>query len=223
MNWITFHIISDLVFGELFGCPNNEEYHPWINVIPDGIVGLAAAIELNGYGLVKIIEPFVPKSMQKGRQDMVEYTTSLTKKGLELGETTKPDFVTLMSGGNKKGDMAMTEGERFGNAEALIVAGSNTVAILLSSAIYLMMTHPEKTRRVTAEVRKPFKTDSENEMNFPLSLAEVETRLTFAKFLWHFDLELCPNQADWLQSRKAYFTWEEKELFVKVKERQMTQ
>ncbi|KAI8308337.1 Trichothecene C-15 hydroxylase [Colletotrichum sp. SAR11_59] len=32
-NWCTFDIISDLAFGEPFGCLQNSDYHPWVSAI----------------------------------------------------------------------------------------------------------------------------------------------------------------------------------------------
>lgn len=47
------------------------------------------------------------------------------------------------------------------------------------------------------------------------SLAYHEMRLTLAKVLWHFDLSLCAESADWT-GQKVYMLWEKKSLMVRL-------
>lgn len=48
------------------------------------------------------------------------------------------------------------------------------------------------------------------------SLAYMETRLTTAKLLHNFDVELMPASVGWMDGQKAYFLWEKLALEVKL-------
>jgi cytochrome P450 len=48
------------------------------------------------------------------------------------------------------------------------------------------------------------------------SLAYAEMRIVFARVLFNFDLELMPNQDDWLD-QKVYGVWYKKPLMVKLR------
>ena len=47
------------------------------------------------------------------------------------------------------------------NAEALIGAGSESTATLLSGAVYLLLTNPDHLQKLTDEVRSTFKREEE--------------------------------------------------------------
>lgn len=48
------------------------------------------------------------------------------------------------------------------------------------------------------------------------SLAYHEMRIIMAKVLWHFDLELCPESANWAD-QEAYSLWQKPELWCRAK------
>lgn len=51
------------------------------------------------------------------------------------------------------------------NANVLIIAGSETTATLLSGAVYLLTTHPDKLAKVANEVRSAFNSEEEITLN----------------------------------------------------------
>lgn len=51
------------------------------------------------------------------------------------------------------------------NASTLIIAGSETTATLLSGAVYLLTTHPDKLAKVANEVRSAFNSEEEITLN----------------------------------------------------------
>lgn len=50
-NWITFDIVSDLVFAESFGCLERQESHPFVELIVGTIRGGSVLVVLNYLGL----------------------------------------------------------------------------------------------------------------------------------------------------------------------------
>lgn len=52
------------------------------------------------------------------------------------------------------------------------------------------------------------------------NLAYHEMRLIFAKLLWNFDIELCPESDNWTDQR-IFILWEKHPLMVKFKPRKV--
>ena len=55
----------------------------------------------------------------------------------------------------------MTHGEMFNNASVLVLGGSDTTATTLSSATYLLLTHPAVYEKLKHEIRTTFTDTSE--------------------------------------------------------------
>lgn len=47
-------------------------------------------------------------------------------------------------------------------------------------------------------------------------LAFAEMRLTIAKIMWHFDLQLEKPEEDWWNSLGTYLVWEKKPLMIRL-------
>lgn len=66
---------------------------------------------------------------------------------------------------NSLGLQALTEEQLVRNGSTLIIAGSETTATLLSGAIFLLTTHPDKLAKLTDEVRSTFNSEEEITLN----------------------------------------------------------
>ena len=51
-----------------------------------------------------------------------------------------------------------------------------------------------------------------------LSLAYLEMRLILANLLFHFDIEICPESANWID-QNVYIIWEKPSLMVRLTDR----
>ena len=40
--------------------------------------------------------------------------------------------------------------------------------------------------------------------------------MMFCKLLWHFDLELCDEEKDWIEGQRTFLAWEVPALNIKV-------
>lgn len=181
--WTTFDIIGDLTFGRSFDGLRDENYHPWVKVIFDGLKGAQIAQEFHRYGLLQALMLLSPREMLEARSKMIAYTKKSVDARLELGETERPDMVTMMLRENKKGAVGMTKAELYANAEVLVVAGSETTATLLGNLLFSLLTHPPKLKRLVNEVRNAFISDAVEEMN----LKSLTSRLPY--------LNACINEA----------------------------
>lgn len=73
------------------------------------------------------------------------------QRRLELGDMGRADFFSHLLGPGK-----MTEGEVIGNADTLIVAGSETTATFLSGFTWYILKHADCRQKLTEEVRGTF-------------------------------------------------------------------
>lgn len=101
-NWCTFDIISDLAFGEPFGCLQNSGYHPWVSAI-FGAVKQNAMLGLIGrYSLIApLLKLLIPPSVRRKAQQHLDLTFLKVDKRLAL-TTPRPDFIQAMT---MKGDL----------------------------------------------------------------------------------------------------------------------
>lgn len=127
-NWCTFDIISDLAFGEPFGCLQNSNYHPWVSAIfgavkQNALLGLIGRYTL----LAPLLQLLIPQSVRRKAQEHLELTHAKVDKRLAL-PTPRPDFIDAMT---MKGDLVSDD-----NPTALTPRPENTLALLLDSGSF---------------------------------------------------------------------------------------
>ncbi|OLN87387.1 Isotrichodermin C-15 hydroxylase 21 [Colletotrichum chlorophyti] len=94
--YTTFDIISDLSFGEPFGCLENSEYRVWINIIVQNLQMITFLNTARGFkGVAKLLKLFIPKSVLKKGQAYYGLVREKVDKRVALG-TPRPDFIESM-------------------------------------------------------------------------------------------------------------------------------
>ncbi|KAI1153499.1 cytochrome P450 [Nemania diffusa] len=157
-NFTTFDIISDLSFGVSggFGCLKNGEYHPWVRLVNATIRQGAVVQGMYRLGLQRPIAWVNQLSLlaeNKHRAIVHE------KVGERMQGGERPDFLEGLL--RRKEELKLGHDHLTMNASLLIIAGSETTATLLSGATFLLLTYPEKLRKLEQEVRSAFKSDEE--------------------------------------------------------------
>lgn len=101
-NWCTFDIISDLAFGEPFGCLQNSAYHPWVAAIFGAVKQNALMGLIGRYALLApLLQRLIPQSVRRRAQEHLDLTHAKVDKRLAL-PTPRPDFIDSMT---MKGDL----------------------------------------------------------------------------------------------------------------------
>ncbi|KAL8904655.1 MAG: hypothetical protein Q9171_006965 [Xanthocarpia ochracea] len=112
---------------------------------------------------LRIMEVIVPSFTAK-RVEYLEFTRAKIEKRLDL-KTDRKDFMTYASFRlilRHNGERGMTHVEIIGTSRAILAAGAETTASLLSAATYyLLEQNPDMLHRVQSEVRTAFKTGDE--------------------------------------------------------------
>ncbi|KAH8655306.1 cytochrome P450 [Xylariales sp. PMI_506] len=158
-NYTTFDIIGDLAFGEPFGCLRESTLHPWVALIFSGIkIHKISQVFRNYPVLMPLLWFFVPSNLQQQARDSNQLSEERVSKRLALNKP-RSDFIESMKSG--KNEKFMTTEEVKANAVALIIAGSETTATVLSGAAFLLTTHPQVLSTLVKEVRSSFGKESD--------------------------------------------------------------
>lgn len=150
-------MIGDLAFGEPFGCLESSAFHPWVGMIFDAIHLVAVKQALGYFPAVDRLLPYLtPKSLLARFDDHTAMTKEKTLRRKE-SKVDKADFVSNLI----KPENNISDEELFGNCSTLIIAGSETTATVLSSAVYFLLKNPEVMTRLESEIRSSFQDVSE--------------------------------------------------------------
>ena len=91
-NWTTFDLVSDLVFGESFHCPETIDYHPWIFYIFKAVRFHAVIIALRYSGLGELVQLIHKAGGFFALNNIREHTNSIFRSRISIGKG-RNDFV----------------------------------------------------------------------------------------------------------------------------------
>ena len=158
--WMSFDIAGDLSFGESFKCLENQELHPWAEMVCGFLKADVCLGACNRFRAFRRILPhLVPKKVRKMMDDHWAATTEKLSRRMKLGAR-RPDFISPIIKYNEEGK-GLTPGEIQSNASLFIVAGSDSVATVLTGTVFYLLQNPEAMRRLTNEIRGTFKSEKE--------------------------------------------------------------
>ncbi|KAI1476985.1 putative cytochrome P450, partial [Daldinia eschscholtzii] len=157
LNWTTFDVIGDLGFGSAFGCLEKSDYHPWVKLVANSVLQTAFMFSLADLKLRPVVRAIL-KLKKLAITDNQALVRAKLKQRIESG-VERPDFIEGLVKQKNEGKMEFMQ--IAANSSTLIIAGSETTATLLSGAVYLLTTNPDKLERLTQEVRSSFKNDDE--------------------------------------------------------------
>jgi cytochrome P450 len=96
MNYTTFDITGDLMFGEPFDCLKQSELHPWIGLIFNSIKAISLMGAMNQFPLLNaVLTSMIPKSVIQKGLDHFNLGARKVDRRLELG-TERPDFLSAI-------------------------------------------------------------------------------------------------------------------------------
>ncbi|KAJ6006631.1 hypothetical protein N7451_004575 [Penicillium sp. IBT 35674x] len=169
MNFTTFDITGDLMFGESFGCLKLSQLHPWIQLIFSSIKALAFIGAAQQFPILKaMLAALIPSEVTRKGKEHFELGAKKVDCRLEA-DTSRPDFMSAIlqnglseaKGQYADGEKIMSRAEIHSNAFILIIAGSETSATLLSGCIFYLCTHSLAMRQLIAEIRSSFDKDTD--------------------------------------------------------------
>jgi cytochrome P450 len=157
--YVTFDIISDLVYDQTFGCLDSADYHEMPALLFSSNVTMAYLRILNELGFGTALSLFI-SVFENDMMRVRKRTWDALRARLDMGAERDHEFIAGLVKEQKSGarfsfdEIKMTAG-------ALIFAGSETTASLLAALTYLLGAHPEALAKATAEVRGAFETSDD--------------------------------------------------------------
>jgi len=158
-NWVTFDILGELAFGEAFGSMRARKTDDWIAIILKMIKWNAWDSAFHRLPLLQpLMKYVVPKDLAEGA---VTHITQSKRK--ILARLQRPndrlDFVSYIF--KKREEIGITDWEMAAHANALVIAGSETSATVLSGLTYWLCRTPAVYQKLKDEVRQSFKSTDE--------------------------------------------------------------
>ncbi|KAI6600232.1 hypothetical protein MCOR12_004749 [Pyricularia oryzae] len=164
-NYLTFDVIGDLAFADPFNSLTNGTYDPWVAMIFKSIKSFAQLHFLLHYRILRpLIWFFMDKENFRLAAEQKVLSVNKAEKRIAMGvNESRKDFMTYILRHNDDGKNGMSHHDLLKNAEAFIVAGSETTATALSGFCFLIGQNRQAYDRLVAEIRGAFA--SEDEMN----------------------------------------------------------
>ncbi|KAH8671738.1 putative benzoate 4-monooxygenase cytochrome P450 [Xylariales sp. PMI_506] len=161
-NFTTFDIIADMTVGEPFGALEAGQYHSYMTDVFASIKIISVLRLKDTYPILgpifAVLLTLVPSFGAK-LQHHREFTKAKVEDRLAR-KTDRKDFMTyILRKDSTPG--AMTFPELMSTCRALLVAGSETTATLLTGASYLLLRHPHVLARLRSEIRTSFRSAEE--------------------------------------------------------------
>jgi hypothetical protein len=96
MNFTTFDITGDLMFGESFGCLKDSQLHPWICLIFQSMKALAFIGAVNQFPFLKgLLKYLVPREVERVSREHFDLSAQKVDQRLE-SNMTRPDFMSAI-------------------------------------------------------------------------------------------------------------------------------
>ena len=163
-SWIAFDMIGDTSFGEPFNCVSEPDHRSWplmlsrVRKVITGVSGLKSIAPS-----LSVLQWLLPGSiLQKSVLQHVVNALAFDLGKVKDRIASKPSRGDVLSSivqhNHKNGSLDDTE--IMANASLFILAGTETVATLLSAVTYFLTQNPRALRNLAKEIRGNFKDES---------------------------------------------------------------
>ena len=158
-NYITFDMIGDLAFGESFGCLATSTYNEWVSFVLDHFYTSTLLQVVHRFRpLNRLLAALIPSSLAEKRIKHEEMALVKVRRRIQRGAE-RSDFMQPLIEARRKGTISLDELEQ--QASILILAGSGTTAVALTSATNLLLQNPASLAELTKELHTNFREESE--------------------------------------------------------------
>ncbi|KAI8947240.1 cytochrome P450 [Xylaria longipes] len=153
MLWLGFDIMGEMTFSESFGAVEASKAHFWISLLRDGAHAAILPALAQRMPLLRSVIPYlVSKSAIENRVKHYAYTEETVRKRVRLQEEdpsreTSDLFGPVIASG--KLDWASL----VSLAQAMVIAGADTVSHALTGATYFLCANPECLKALQDEIR----------------------------------------------------------------------
>lgn len=96
MNFTTFDITGDLMFGESFDCLKDSQLHPWIGLVFKSMKAIAFIGAMNQFPTLKgLLRYLMPREVERVGREHFDLSAQKVDRRLEMS-TARPDFMSAI-------------------------------------------------------------------------------------------------------------------------------
>ncbi|KAK3343535.1 cytochrome P450 monooxygenase [Lasiosphaeria hispida] len=172
LEMVAFDILGEMSFGEGFGCVEQEEHHPWLDLILSHLFEVTLVDNLRRVKLLATLGRWcLPWLTVRVRDQHSMYSRAKVKKRLDA-KTARDDFLTNLVAKVRSGEVPQEE--MTAHASTLIIAGGETTATCLTAAVYYLLKTPATLGKLTSEIRTRYSRYEDIDANSALQLPYLQ-------------------------------------------------
>ncbi|KAJ5503665.1 hypothetical protein N7463_006539 [Penicillium fimorum] len=158
-NLATFDIMGDLTFGDTLNFLTESGNSDWVSFIFDNVKTNAIRRLAGYYPWTSVfLRALIPTSLVEA--SIAHYDKCKDRVDKRVSQKlTRPDIWGLVMA--QTGKLRLTREEMYANSQIFMTAGTETTATALSGLTYQLLLSPDKLGKLTSEVRRTFKRDSD--------------------------------------------------------------
>ncbi|KAI1376450.1 cytochrome P450 [Hypoxylon crocopeplum] len=146
--WLSFDVMGELTFGESFDAVARGETHFWISLLNDSAHAAILPSFIRKAPILVLAMPFMLSvSAIKSLKKHYSYTLATVRRRLNRPSPERDIFTPVLEQGG------VTETQLVALAQAMIIAGADTVTTVMDTAIYFLCRSPDVLSRLQTEVR----------------------------------------------------------------------
>ncbi|KAI0380815.1 cytochrome P450 [Hypomontagnella monticulosa] len=146
--WLAFDIMGKLTFGESFNAVATGQTHFWISIITDSAhAAILPSFIRRAPSLVLLVPFMLSISAIRNLKKHYQYTLQTVRRRLNRPSTERDIFTAVLEQDD------MDETHLVSLAQAMVIAGADTVSVAITSAIYFLLTSPDCLAKLRDEVR----------------------------------------------------------------------
>ncbi|EED20867.1 cytochrome P450, putative [Talaromyces stipitatus ATCC 10500] len=155
-NYLTFDIMSDVLFGEEYNTVTKDEHRFVVKAIEESNVRTSVLSQAPILTFRRLDRWLFAKSIQ-GRNKFIQFVNKLLQSRFKSAKSTRQDvFTFLMDAKDPETQQSLTLAEIGAETTTLVVAGSDTTSTALASTIFYLSHDPKWYNVVAGEVRAAF-------------------------------------------------------------------
>jgi cytochrome P450 len=163
LNFFTMDVISDLAFGEPFGCLANGEYHDWVRTLFMYLKFMSLAAVPRYYPWLEwILMKLIPSSVMQGVEKHQKYADERINNRLDT-VTQRSDFMSAFMKKNHNFSV-MSRKEILSTFNFVIIGGSETSATVLTGLFSHLGSNHAVRNKLCTEIRASFA--KEDDINY---------------------------------------------------------
>ncbi|OQE74125.1 hypothetical protein PENNAL_c0084G11992 [Penicillium nalgiovense] len=155
-NYLTFDIMSSVIFGESFDLIGSPENRHIVQSIEDSNVRTGVLLQAGELSTRRLDRKLFPEAIA-GRNIFIRFVNQLLKKRMSVKPLKRSDvFSFLLDAVDPETKQGFTPAEIGAESTTMIVAGSDTTSTAIASIFFYLCRYPDIYERVKTEVRAVF-------------------------------------------------------------------